>query len=235
MSAGVARPVPAAADRALQHERGRGVLPGVQGAGADRDDEICRRLAEDLDGGFAGLVEAYGRIVLTVAARAAPVAEDAEDLAAEAFLRAYRALRRYDRARIRQLRVRPWLVTIVLNASRNARRDAARRPRTDPLAAGHEPVSPTRDAAELAETADAVRELAARLGSLPAKQRVAVVLRHVVDLPLSEVALALGCPEGTARSHVARGLAALRVAYGTAGARQGAPASRAEEKRRSDR
>ena len=170
MSAGVGRPVPAATGRALQHERGRGVLPGVQGAGADRDDEICRRLAEDLDGGFVGLVEAYGRIVLTVAARAAPVAEDAEDLAAEAFLRAYRALRRYDPARIRQLRVRPWLVTIVLNASRNARRDAARRPRTDPLAAGHEPVSPTRDAAELAETADAVRELAARLGSLPAKR-----------------------------------------------------------------
>ena len=176
------------------------------------DDEICRRLAEDLDGGFVGLVEAYGRIVLTVAARATPVAEDAEDLAAEAFLRAYRALRRYDPARIRQLRVRPWLVTIVLNASRNARRDAARRPRTDPLAAGHEPVSPTRDAAELAETADAVRELAARLGALPAKQRVAVVLRHVVDLPLSEVAAVAGVPGGN--GEIARRAGTRRAARG---------------------
>jgi RNA polymerase sigma-70 factor (ECF subfamily) len=177
------------------------------------DAEICRRLATDLDRGFVDLVAAYGRIVLTVAARASSATADAEDLAAEAFLRAYRALRGYDAARLSELQVRPWLVTIVLNVARNARRDASRRPRTDTLG-GHEVAATTRDAADLAASAAARAELAGRLAALPAKQRTAVVLRHVVDLPIAEIAVVLECPEATARSHVARGLAALRAAYG---------------------
>jgi len=206
-----------------QRNPDRGVLPGVRDA-AGSDDEICRRLTEDLDGGFTALVEAYGPIVLTVATRATSAREDAEDLAAESFLRAYRALRHYDAGRIQQLRLRPWLVTIVLNVSRNARRDAARRPRADALAAG-EPAAASRDTAELALAAGAVPELAARLSALPDKQRAAVVLRHVVELTTTEVALALECSEGTARSHVARGLAALRAAYQAEGPSRAAPAA----------
>jgi RNA polymerase sigma-70 factor (ECF subfamily) len=186
----------------------------VRGGKATNDEEICRQLVEDLDVGFATLVEAYGRTAFSIAARTAPEPEDAEDLAAEAFLRAYRALRRYDATRIRLLRVRPWLVTIVLNVSRNARREATRRPQQGRLRATDEPVFQGREASELVEVAAEAGELAARLLALPAKQRVAVVLRHVVNLPLSEIAAVLGCAEGTARSHVARGLAALRAAYG---------------------
>jgi RNA polymerase sigma-70 factor (ECF subfamily) len=37
-----------------------------------------------------------------------------------------------------------------------------------------------------------------------------VVLRHVADLPIAEVASVLGCPPGTAKSHVSRGLRRLR-------------------------
>jgi RNA polymerase sigma-70 factor (ECF subfamily) len=55
-------------------------------------------------------------------------------------------------------------------------------------------------------------DLVAALAGLPEVQRVAVVLRHVADVPTAEVATVLGCPEATARSHVARGLARLRVA-----------------------
>jgi len=43
------------------------------------------------------------------------------------------------------------------------------------------------------------------------RERTAVVLRHVTDLPLTEVAEVLGCPVGTAKSHVSRGLARLRT------------------------
>jgi RNA polymerase sigma-70 factor (ECF subfamily) len=39
---------------------------------------------------------------------------------------------------------------------------------------------------------------------------VAVVLRHVEDLPIREIAQILGCREGTAKSHVSRGLTRLR-------------------------
>ena len=37
-----------------------------------------------------------------------------------------------------------------------------------------------------------------------------MVLRYVADLPIAEVASVLGCPPGTAKSHVSRGLRRLR-------------------------
>lgn len=52
--------------------------------------------------------------------------------------------------------------------------------------------------------------LAAALGLLPARQRLAVVLRHVEDLPEAEVARQMGCSLGTVKSSTSRGLARLR-------------------------
>ena len=124
--AGRGGPGPPVTRDGLQRFRARGVLEAVQGATADSEDELCRRLAGDLDAGFAELVATYGSLVCTVAARATFGNEETEDLAAEAFLRAYRALRGYDAARIRELRLRPWLVTIAVNVARNARRAASR-------------------------------------------------------------------------------------------------------------
>jgi RNA polymerase sigma factor (sigma-70 family) len=149
--------------------------------------------------------------VHAVARRTSDRAADAEDLAAEALLRAYRALRGYGAARIAGLDVRPWLLTILLNTARNDRRDAARRPRTDGIAPVPDRASAAPGPAERAETGDLGERLAALLAELPVAQRTAVVLRHVVDLPVAEVATVLACSEGTARSYAARGLAALRT------------------------
>lgn len=52
--------------------------------------------------------------------------------------------------------------------------------------------------------------LEAALAQLSPKQRAAVVLRYYEDLPEAQVAQALGCPVGTARSHASRGVARLR-------------------------
>ena len=54
-------------------------------------------------------------------------------------------------------------------------------------------------------------ELAARLRTLPPRQRAAIVLRFYADLSDSEISEALGCSPVTVRSHVSRGLANLRV------------------------
>ena len=51
----------------------------------------------------------------------------------------------------------------------------------------------------------------AALRSLPPRQRTALVLRYVDDLDLRGIAAAMGCSVGTAKSHVSRGLAALRL------------------------
>lgn len=56
--------------------------------------------------------------------------------------------------------------------------------------------------------------LAAALRSLPRRQREVVVLRHLADLPETEVARALGITPGTVGAHLHRGLAALRGRLG---------------------
>lgn len=58
--------------------------------------------------------------------------------------------------------------------------------------------------------ADSRLDLAAALAELPPRQRMAVVLRHLEDLPVTEVAQVMGCSEGTVKSTTSAGLAALR-------------------------
>jgi RNA polymerase sigma-70 factor (sigma-E family) len=49
------------------------------------------------------------------------------------------------------------------------------------------------------------------LGTIPPRQRAAIVLRHLHDLPEQEIAHALGCRPVTVRSLISRGLATMRA------------------------
>ena len=84
----------------------------------DTDDRLAADLARDLDGAFDGLVLAHQDRLYTIALRMLGDPHDAEEAAQDALVRAYRALATYDAARIRELRVRGWLTTIVLNLCR---------------------------------------------------------------------------------------------------------------------
>ena len=101
-------------------------------AGDEIEERLRLGLIVDLDAGFGELVRAHERVVYSVALRLSTTPADAEDVAAETFLRAFRALRGYDAARIHALRLRPWLLTILRNTARNAARDAGRRPGPPP-------------------------------------------------------------------------------------------------------
>ena len=174
-------------------------------------DDLPQRLSEDLEAAFPDVVAAYQHAVFTTALRMSGRPEDAADIAAEAFLKAYTALREYPADRIGQLQLRPWLLTIVLNLLRNEARAASRRP----AQVGLESWAPLDDGREGPEDEAQRHDGQARLGGLlmglAEPQRTAVVLRHVVGLPYVELAAAMGCPEGTAKSHVARGLQRLRA------------------------
>jgi RNA polymerase sigma factor (sigma-70 family) len=108
-------------------------------------------------------------------------------------LRAYPDLR-HDRS------LRGWLFTIAHHKVLDHHRAAARRP----VLAGALPESGADD--ELALDDD-VWDAVARL---PDKQRGAVTLRYLGDLPYAEIGVALGCSEAAARQNVRAGLAALR-------------------------
>jgi RNA polymerase sigma factor (sigma-70 family) len=188
-----------------------GAACGVLASVTERPHDLAARLARDVDAAFPAVVEAYGDVVYGIALRTTRSPHDAEDLAAETFLRAYSALRRYPVERIRALELRGWLVTILLNAWRNSVRAASRRALSTPLDESPEPVTPERGPADVATGRDTEARLVALLADLPERQRLAVVLRHIGDLGYGEIAAVLGVPEGTAKSHVARGLRTLRA------------------------
>ncbi|MEV4512852.1 SigE family RNA polymerase sigma factor [Dactylosporangium sp. NPDC049525] len=71
------------------------------------------------------------------------------------------------------------------------------------------------DAAATAAEPGGDQELGRALQRLPARQRAAVVLRHLEDMSIAEVAELLGMAEGTVKSQTARGVDALRRALGT--------------------
>lgn len=192
-------------------------------AGSNSVERVLAALAADLDSGFAELFAAYRRVVFSTALRLCGSFADAEDLAAETFLRAYRALCGYDNDRIAALRPRGWLLAILVNRWRNSLRSASRRPSLEP--SGEVPDMP--DSEESVEHAvqrrETGRELAGLLAMLPAEQRIAVVLRHVSDVPVAEIAAVLGRPEGTVKSHIARGLRRLRELHSTDPSRMEVP------------
>lgn len=163
-------------------------------------DELCRRLATDLDMAFPDLVDALADDVYSGLRRLAG-ADEAQDLTQEAFIRAYRALAAYDPERVAALRLRGWIWTIALNLGRNHARDRARRPTPVELEDRYGVDDP-----EPPDSAAWDR----RLATLPTAQRRAVVLRHVVGLDYEEIADATGRPEGTVKSDVHRGLDKLR-------------------------
>ena len=131
---------------------------------------------------------------------------DAEEVAQDTFMRAYRALVTYPPERLRELKQKAWLHRIAVNVVRN--RVRGMRPRLVELN-GSEPSAASGPEEDVIRKAE-IDELAARVACLPPRYREAVVLRHVQDLSYAEVAEALGQPVGTVKANVHRGLKLLR-------------------------
>ena len=191
----------------------------------DTDSPLLEALAHDLDGSFETLVRDHQDRLYSIALRLLGDPRDAEEAAQDAFVRAYRALAQYDAERIGELRLRPWLATIVLNLcrSRLGRTGPARSAVSldAPLPGDVEPrTNADRGPAEMVVARDAVNAWAGLLLTLPPAYRSAIVLRHVDGLSYPELAAALDRPEGTVKAQVHRGLALLRSAFEAAERRE---------------
>ena len=130
---------------------------------------------------------------------------EAEDIAQETFLRAYRAFARFDDRRA----LRPWLLSITANLSRNRRRSLGRYMaalnrlfRADAIG----PVSIEERSAQNEENQAIWRAIQ----KLQATDQQVIYLRFFLDLSVGEVAEATGVAAGTVKSRLHRSLKRLR-------------------------
>ena len=175
--------------------------------------EIPELLARDLDSGFERMVREHQHRLFAFALTLCGRPDEAEDVAQDAFIRAYRALEGYPPERRRELKASAWLHRIALNVFRN--RVRGKRPHMVVL--DGQLADGSRGPAELVEAASEREELRARLQTLPERYRLAVVLRYGQDLSYSEIAEATGQPLGTVKSNVHRGLELLRREFSEVG------------------
>ena len=75
----------------------------------DTDAHLAVRLAADLDRAFPALVADHANRLYTIALRLLGDPRDAEEVAQDALVRAYRAIAGYPAERTSDLRLRPWL------------------------------------------------------------------------------------------------------------------------------
>ncbi|HJL18826.1 MAG TPA: sigma-70 family RNA polymerase sigma factor [Sandaracinaceae bacterium LLY-WYZ-13_1] len=153
------------------------------------------------------LVERYQRPVFALLHRYRGPSAEVEDLAQETFLRVFRELPSF-RPRGRA-RLSTWILTIATRLAIDAQRraDVRSRHEPDPPAAV---VSPER----LVERKSAAAAVAAAVSDLPEPFRAALVLRVYHDRSYREIADAMECDVGTAKSRVSRARRRLREALG---------------------
>jgi RNA polymerase sigma-70 factor (ECF subfamily) len=172
-------------------------------AGLREDDreaiEACRRGEREA---FDRLVERYQRDVYRLCYRFVNNHEDANDLAQDAFIKAYRALDRFrgDSA------FATWLYRIAVNGCLNFR--AARKPRADEIPEALVDERPRADEGILSD--ERSRRVRAAIERLPEKQRATVILKTYHDLSHEEVASVLGSTVGTVKANLFHGLANLK-------------------------
>ncbi len=151
---------------------------------------------------FGAVVRRYQDRVFTVALRLTRHRETAEDMAQQAFLRAWQGRQSYDP----RWRVSTWLYRIVTNLCIDEGRRRARAAAVSPM------FGPNRsaDAHDLLEAREMRERLNGSLKKLPNAQRTVLVLRYMDDLSPAEIGKICGLPVNTVKSHLVRGRAALR-------------------------
>jgi RNA polymerase sigma-70 factor (ECF subfamily) len=153
---------------------------------------------------FEALVRAHQEIAFRTAWVSSGAADDAEDAAQEAFMKAFAALPRFRAG----APFRPWLLSIVANEARNRRRSANRREALA-LRAPDRGLEPSPETTVLAsERRQALLDAVNRLTD---SDREVVFYRYLLDLSEAETAAVLGVPAGTVKSRLSRALQRLRA------------------------
>ena len=197
-----------------------GVNDGVSGVGlgvemafravtpaADDDAALMLRVQDGDRQAFGQLVGRYEGTVVNYLTRLTRDRSRAEELAQEAFLRLYERASHYQE----RGQLLPYLLRIASNLLRSEER-RSRRWRTLSVLVGATPTAapePSQERRLL--SGEATRVVEDALQALPLRYRSPLVLREIEGLSYREIAIALGCREGTVKSRINRARERLKT------------------------
>jgi RNA polymerase sigma-70 factor (ECF subfamily) len=178
----------------------------------DSDQQLVLRVQAGEKAAFDLLVRKYQHRVLKLVSRFVSDAAEAEDVAQEAFIKAYRALASFrgDSA------FYTWLYRIAINTAKNALVSNRRRPvdfdldLQDPEQYDRHARLKEGDTPEGVLLTEEIRSVVEKaMEQLPEDLRTAIVLRELEGLSYEEIAEAMDCPVGTVRSRIFRAREAI--------------------------
>ena len=159
---------------------------------------------------FDALVRRHQRSLYAFCRRLTGDHHQADEIAQEAFVRAYFGLRHFRS----ESRFGTWLRQIALNLVRSS---ARHRRRTTEIEDPDALAAPQPEAGQGVEDPMRRRRLEAAVRALPEKQRRALILKIFDDMTHAEAAQALGCTVGTVKANLFHALRKMRALLGEEG------------------
>ncbi|HEV8671536.1 MAG TPA: sigma-70 family RNA polymerase sigma factor [Candidatus Limnocylindria bacterium] len=181
-------------------------------AGSDSEIQLLIERARDGDTrAFEDLARREERALYRHALRIVGTTSDAEDVVQDALFSAWRSIASFE-----GLSFRAWLFRIATNRALDQLRSRKRRPELpldppeDDEVTWAEPAAPGPDLTQIAGDREALALVEAALGTLPAEQRTALLLRDIEGFAYEEIALITAVEIGTVKSRIHRGRLAVR-------------------------
>lgn len=181
---------------------------------ATSDSELVKKTLAGNTASFGTLVERYKNRVYNIAYRMLNNPEDAEDIAQEVFISAYKSLHNFDT----QKRFEPWICRIANNLCI----DFLRRRKYQSVSLNENGGYLDEEANviqipdkspgphKLAENTELKEIMERTISELPPKYRIALMLRYIEDFTYSEIADALDMSVETIKTHIHRGREMLK-------------------------
>ena len=175
-------------------------------AGLEGERSVAKRAQGGDPEAFEALVRAHEEVAFRVAYLIVRDEADAQDVAQEAFVRAYGSLGRFDASQP----FRPWLLRIVTNLALNNRRSFRRRREMQERYQKDAAMVDSQSPAASAERQEKARTVWDALGHLEPRDQTLLYLRYFLGASEAETATAIGRPVGTVKSRLHRALWRLR-------------------------